>query len=65
MKIVEHSKGMSPCRHTGDYWGVALSRTYGCLGVTASIPEETAIVDSILKDEPVWHRGHLLSGWVA
>lgn len=62
MKNVMHGKGLSICQHKGEYWGVALAGAYECLGVAASIPEETSIVNSLIRDEPVWHRGHLLSG---
>lgn len=61
MKTIEHGKFLSVCRHTGESWFVALSKTLTCTGTTASAPEMEAIVDSMRKREAHWHSGILFT----
>jgi hypothetical protein len=62
VKVMEHGKGFSVCQHPGETWGIALANTLGCLGISASIPEEVAIVEGVMTGLAVWHRGTLLTG---
>lgn len=61
MKIIEHGKGLSVCTHMGDGWDAALANALACLGVSASIADERAIIADMALGNGVWHSGYLLT----